>query len=119
MAALEADYDNTMSGYWHKLLVNARPETTARIEREMLSVPRDDAMAIIRAAFMYDPTELLRVYRGPVLIVDTPQRDTPGSLHRLAPHAQRRVVKQTSHWVQLDKPDEFNRLLDDFLASVR
>jgi pimeloyl-ACP methyl ester carboxylesterase len=28
------------------------------------------------------------------------------------------VVTGTGHWIQLDKPDEFNRLLDEFLKTV-
>jgi pimeloyl-ACP methyl ester carboxylesterase len=29
------------------------------------------------------------------------------------------VVTGTGHWIQLDKPDEFNRLLDEFLKTTK
>ena len=45
-------------------------------------------------------------------------RESPGSLHKLAPDIPRRVVTGTSHWPHLDKPEEFNRLLDAFLANI-
>jgi pimeloyl-ACP methyl ester carboxylesterase len=28
------------------------------------------------------------------------------------------TVTGTGHWIQLDRPDEFNRILDDFLAQM-
>jgi pimeloyl-ACP methyl ester carboxylesterase len=29
------------------------------------------------------------------------------------------VVTGTGHWIQLDKPEEFNRLLDEFLETTK
>jgi len=30
-----------------------------------------------------------------------------------------RRISGTGHWLMMDKPAEFNRLLDEFLATVR
>ena len=53
------------------------------------------------------------------MLVDTPHGDAPGALHALAPRIPRKVISGTSHWPQMDEPDEFNRSLDSFLATVR
>jgi pimeloyl-ACP methyl ester carboxylesterase len=37
-------------------------------------------------------------------------------LHRQVPDVSRKVIAGTSHWAHMDKPQEFNRLLDEFLA---
>jgi pimeloyl-ACP methyl ester carboxylesterase len=29
-----------------------------------------------------------------------------------------KVIEGTSHWIQMDKPDEFNKLLDEFLSTI-
>jgi len=29
-----------------------------------------------------------------------------------------RVVSEASHWLMMDRPDEFNRILDEFLAAL-
>jgi pimeloyl-ACP methyl ester carboxylesterase len=29
------------------------------------------------------------------------------------------VVQGTGHWIQLDKPDEFNQIMNEFLTTVR
>jgi pimeloyl-ACP methyl ester carboxylesterase len=29
-----------------------------------------------------------------------------------------KIIEETSHWPQMDKPEEFSAILDDFLALV-
>jgi pimeloyl-ACP methyl ester carboxylesterase len=115
LASLERDYDTTMETYWDRLLAGARPEVAARINEERDGLDRPASLAIIRSIFAYDPTTAIRAYPGPKLIIDTPHGEGPGALHTLAPNVPRVVVSGTSHWVQLDKPGEFNRMLDEFL----
>jgi pimeloyl-ACP methyl ester carboxylesterase len=57
----------------------------------------------------------LQRYRGPKLAVITPENDKPYDLHMLAPEMPHKVVTGTSHWLHMDKPVEFNRILDEFL----
>ena len=115
MVRMEADYDSTSRGYWDRLLAGATPETEARIRGEMASVPQEAGLEIIRAIFAYDPMPALRAYPGPVLLIDTPHGDSPNSIHRLAPALPQVVISGTSHWPQLDRPAEFDALLDRFL----
>ena len=75
-------------------------------------------MAIIRALFEYDPLPALQIYTGPKLAVVTPHGENPTALHHLVPDLPNTMVTGTSHWLHMDKPDEFNRILDDFLATT-
>ena len=118
MAALEADYENVMEDYRKSILSGAQPGVEARLRNEMKRMPRDDSLAIIKGIFAYDPMPALNKYPGPKLLMVTPHGESPGSLHNLASDAPRRVVNGTSHWPHLDKPEEFNRLLDLFLANL-
>ena len=43
---------------------------------------------------------------------------TPNDIQRLAPDVAHEEMRGTSHWMQLDKPDEFNRILDRFLVGI-
>lgn len=119
MSSLQADYDKVTEGYWRSLLTNAQPGVEAQVRSDMQRVPRDAGMAMIGAIFAYDPQPALRGYGGPTLIIDTPHGEGPGALHLLAPAVPRKVINGTSHWPHMDKPVEFNRLLDEFLATVR
>jgi len=118
MDSMRADYDKVSEGYWKKLLTDARPETESQIRSEMKRIPRDASLAIFGALFSYDPLPALQAYPGAKLLIDTPQGEGPSSLHTQAPEIPERVIGGTSHWSQMDKPDEFNRILADFLANA-
>jgi pimeloyl-ACP methyl ester carboxylesterase len=119
LSSLEANYDTVSAGYWRRLLANARPEVGPQLEADIGRVPREASMAIFRALFAYDPMPAFNRYMGPKLIIDTPHGDTPTSIHNLAPGVAWKVIEGTSHWPHLDKPDEFNAMLDEFLAGVQ
>jgi pimeloyl-ACP methyl ester carboxylesterase len=118
MASLESNYDTVMAGYWNTLLTDARPEVRARLTGEMQSVPRDASIRLIAGIFAYDPLPAIRRYPGPKLFVVTPHGNTPKDLQNLMPEVPNRVMTGTSHWPHMDKPEEFNRLLDEFLAGI-
>ena len=119
VAALDADYDKTMAGYWESLLADAQPDVRARLQADRTRIPREPSMAIISAIFAFDPLPPLASYAGPKLVIDTTRADNPGALFRQAPGIPHRLIDGTSHWVQLDKPQEFNEWLDSFLTNVR
>lgn len=118
MSSMEADYDKVSQGYWEKLLESGRPEVQSKVRGQMNSVPREASLRIFRSIFEYDPLPALTAYSGPKLLVDTPHGESPGALHNLSPGVPRKVIEGTSHWPHLDKPDEFNAILDEFLGTV-
>jgi pimeloyl-ACP methyl ester carboxylesterase len=118
MAALRSDYDKTMAGYWGSLLADAQPEVRDALDAGMRSVDRETSLAIISAIFDYDPLPALSGYDGAKLIIDTAHGEGPTSLHKQMPDIKRKVIAGTSHWPHMDKPQEFNRLLDEFLAWI-
>ena len=79
-------------------------------------MPQDVAMSLIKATFAYDPLPALRDYPGPVETVTI--GDSPYDLHKQVPDTPDEHVDGTSHWVQMDKPEAFDRMLDAFLARV-
>jgi len=118
MTAIKGDYEKVTEGYWKQLLAGAQPEVLEQVRRDMAKVPREAAVAMIRATFEFDPLLALRAYPGPKLVVYTPHGDTPNALHKQLPDVPHELVTGTSHWLQMDKPDDFNRILDWFLAAL-
>jgi pimeloyl-ACP methyl ester carboxylesterase len=116
LSAMSSNYDETMASYWDRLLTDATPATRARIERERQSMPQATAMALVRASFAYDPMPALGQYTG--VVMTTTIGDSPADLHKQLPDAPDARVTGTSHWVQLDQPETFDRILDVFLARV-
>ena len=119
MASMRADYDKVTRDYWNKLLEGADPKVREKVSSEMNSVPKPVALTIIDATFRFDPLPSLARYPGPKLIVYTPHGDTPADLQNLVPQIPRKRIDGTSHWPQMDKPDDFNRLMDEFLAPIK
>ena len=119
IASIEADYETVMAKFWDELLTNARPDVRARLLRERQSIGKADSIAIIRSLFADDPLPPLGRYPGPTLIVVTDGDDQPVDLHRLLPQLPTARIAGTSHWPHLDKPAEFEAVLDRFLATIR
>jgi len=118
MASLESDYEGVSEGYWKSILAGAEADVENQIRKEMRCLPRDVSLSLIGAILAYDPVPALQRYPGPKLLIDTPHGDSPHALHKLVPTIPRQVMTDTSHWAHLDKPVQFNRLLDAFLANV-
>jgi pimeloyl-ACP methyl ester carboxylesterase len=118
MASMEADYDKVTRGYWEKLTAGAQPKVREQLLGEMTSVPKEPSLAIMKALFADDPLTPLARHTGPKLVIYTPQGDTPNDLQNAVPGIAKKRIDGTSHWPHMDKPEEFNRLLDEFLASV-
>jgi len=119
LGALESDYDATMKGYWEKLVTGAQPNVRTQILGKMETVPKDDAMAMMKALFADDPLPSLDRYKGPKLIVYTSQGNTPNDLQNARPDIPHREMPGTSHWPHLDKPGDFDAILDEFLAPLK
>lgn len=119
IASLESEkYDTVMENYMKQLLQHATPATN-QLEREGMSkISKEAAVRIIKSVFHYDPLPALHKYPGPTWILSKPGEDQPNSLHKAFPAIPYKIVEGTSHWIQLDKPEAFNRVLDDFLQSI-
>lgn len=119
IASLESEkYAMVMENYMKKLLAGSTL-TTNKLERDGINmIPKEASISIIKAVFKYDPLPSLRDYPGPKLIVSRSDEEQPNSLHRFFPGIPYKTIEETSHWIQLDKPNEFNRIMDAFLAGV-
>jgi pimeloyl-ACP methyl ester carboxylesterase len=116
LAGFESNYDSTSQGYWTSI---TGPDSAIRkrLLADLKATPREAVVQVLRDVMQFDPDPALARYQGPTLSIVTPQNDMPMSLHRLGKGLPHRIVTGTGHWIQLDKPDEVNRLLDEFLNN--
>jgi pimeloyl-ACP methyl ester carboxylesterase len=117
LGGFETNYDSTSRGYWSTV---AGPDSAIqkRLLADLEATPREAVVQVLRDVMQFDPDPLLARYSGPKLSIVTPHNDMPSSLHRLGKGFPHWMVEGTGHWIQLDKPDEFNRILDEFLKTV-
>jgi pimeloyl-ACP methyl ester carboxylesterase len=116
LAGLDSNYDTTIREYWTGI---AGPDGSVRerLLADLRATPRKTVVPAFRAALQFDPDPSLARYQGPKLSIVTPYNDQPLSLHRLGKGFPHRMIQGTGHWIQLDKPEEFNGLLDEFLEK--
>jgi pimeloyl-ACP methyl ester carboxylesterase len=120
VAALESDkYQMVMDDYMKKLLTNAKRPTDEIVMQGVQSLSKPVTLEIVKGQFAYDPLPGIEAYRGPKLIVYTSgEKGQPNALYAQAKEVPSRLIPETSHWIQLDKPEQFNEVLDQFLESV-
>ena len=118
-AALESPaYTETIRTHWHQITAGGNPDVRAMVVRDLEGTPRTAVVEIFRALSAFDPLPALARYTGPRLSLITALNETPIGLHRLVTDLPHRLVPGTGHWMQMDRPDVFNLLLDEFLAGV-
>jgi pimeloyl-ACP methyl ester carboxylesterase len=118
MHALESPaYDEFIREYWKSIAGDNLP-VREQVMRDLDRTPRAAVLGMLYSLSRTNLTNALREYPGPKLAVVTPHNDFPFSLHRVDPDVQSVVIEGTGHWLQLEKPEEFNRQLDEFTARV-
>jgi len=119
LAALDSPaYAETIEGYW-ATISGTDPAVQARLLADLRATPRQTVVGGLRAVSRFDPKPALAAYRGPVLAVVTPTNDYPFSLHNLGAGLPRRVIEGTGHWIQLERPEEINGIVEGFLEEQR
>ncbi len=119
MAALQSElYAQAIEDYWQGMLAGSRPEVRERVLRDLHNTRQETVVGIFRSSLQFDPVTMLRRFKGPKLSVITRLNDSPLSLHNLLPDLPVLRIAGTGHWMQMDRPDEFNRIMDGFLLSI-
>jgi len=119
LAALESEsYAEVIEGYWKGLLVGSDQGVRERVMQDLHKTRRETVVEIFKQSIVYDPLTPLRGYLGPKLSVITHLNDAPFSLHNLLGNLPHVKMSGTGHWLQMDRPDVFNRILDVFLLSI-
>ena len=120
LAQLEgAGYPTLIEAYWAHILEDGTPETTALVIEDLKATPQQTVVGSMRALTHFDSSGALTAFKGPVLSVTGPLNNFPSSLHNVHPALPHQRMEGVSHWLHLDRPDEFNKIMDGFLAKVQ
>lgn len=119
IGALESEaYSNVVEGYWSQILTGSAETTKAKVMQDLRDTPKATVVGVFKELFKYNPVPALERYDGPKLSVITANNETSLSVHNLVSYLPHKLITGTGHWLQLDKPEEFNRIMDEFLSSV-
>ena len=110
-------YAETIEGYWSSI-AGSNGAVLERLLADLRATPRETVVRGLHAVMAFDPKPALARLRAPTLAVVTPPNDFPYSLHKIGGGLPHRVIEGTGHWLQIEKPGEFNRVLDQFLGPT-
>jgi pimeloyl-ACP methyl ester carboxylesterase len=115
LAALRAEPLRELEAYYRQLAAGGDRDA-ARLMIEDLRLTAEDAIAAaVAAAVEFAPLPALARYGGPRLAVISEANSLPYSLHNLLPELPVQLVRGTGHWLMMDRPEAFNRVLDGFV----
>lgn len=118
-AAIARDPFPVIEQFWNQqAFIDTRGEVKQRLLAGLRSMTRRAAAELTAAALDHDARPALGRYPGPKFAIVTARNDQHLSLHRVVPGIRHAVLRGTGHWIHLDKPDEFNKVLDGFLNSL-
>jgi pimeloyl-ACP methyl ester carboxylesterase len=109
-------YVETIEEYWSSI-AGSDGGVLERLLRDLRETPRETIVRGLHAVMAFDPKPALARFRGPTLAVITPANDFLYSMHRLGSGIPHRVIAGTGHWLQIERPSEFNRILLRFLEG--
>jgi len=111
-------YVSFTDGWFEGILKAATPATRDAVLRSLHATPREVFIGATLDLYAFHLNEALARYGGPRLSIASYLAENPFAIHKTVPNVPVRVIVGASHWLMMDKPDEFDRDLDDFLAGL-
>ncbi len=115
---LPDNYEKFTQDWFSSILVHATEETKTAVLRSLRATPREVVIGATFSLFAYRAKTALARYPGPRLSIASYLADSPLAIHRSLEGIPVRVIRGVSHWLMMDRPEEFNRLLEEFLMGL-
>ncbi len=115
---LPENYEDFTRRWFEGILVNGTDATRSIVMGSLRATRPEVFIAATNGLYIFDPAVALAAYRGPRLHIASYVADNPIAIHRGFKDMPVRVIPEASHWLMMDRPEEFNRILDDFLAKA-
>jgi len=107
-----------LTSYFRQLVIGGDKDAARWVLEDL---PLTDETAIVKSlegSLKYPTLKSLKKYPGPKLSVVSDMNSLPTSLHRLLPGLPTKMMPGTGHWLMMDRPEAFNRLVEEFLDEV-
>jgi pimeloyl-ACP methyl ester carboxylesterase len=119
IAALRKDKDAVVKVWFAPILANATDATRDTVLSSVHATPVDALAGALIGLAGHDVGADIRAYKGPQLaIIAAGLAQNPSSFHSQFPEVPSHPIDGVSHWLMMDRPEEFNRLVDEFLGTI-
>jgi pimeloyl-ACP methyl ester carboxylesterase len=116
--AIRKNKDAVVRQWFAPILAHGTEATKQEVLASVDKTAVDPFVGALVSMRTFDPVAAVNAYHGPILAIAATPTEGPSSLHVQVPSLHVVKMDDVSHWLMLDKPDEFNRILDGFLAEV-
>lgn len=118
LASLRLDPVNELDSYFRQLVVSGDRDAARWVLEDLRLTDENAIVGALEASVAYSPLDALDRYKGPKLSIISDMNNLPMSLHRLRPGLPVRLMTGTGHWLMMDRPEDFNHLLEGFVDQV-
>lgn len=118
LESLRADPLAELESYFRQLVVGGDPDAASWVLEDLRLTHEDAVAKAVEGSLRYQPLPALERYKGPRLSIVSDMNRLPYSLHNLLPDLPTHLMTGTGHWMMMDRPEAFNRLLDGFVEQV-
>ena len=89
--------------------------------KEVCKISKEEYFKVINATYAFDSLKRLKEINAPVLILNAEgekhERQQAEIMHREIKNSRKELILDTFHASNLEKPEEFNRLILEFLLE--
>jgi pimeloyl-ACP methyl ester carboxylesterase len=118
IAALRKDKDGVARAWFDPILRHATDATKEAVFASVHATPVDAFAGALNGLRFIDMHALVAAYHGPAYAIAASDIASPMSFHVQFPRIPVKYISGTGHWLMMDRPGEFNRALDEFLAAM-
>jgi pimeloyl-ACP methyl ester carboxylesterase len=111
-------YAKAIAAHWRRILLNADSAVTKAVIGSLQNTQKEVVVSALESSCVFDPAAALKNYHGPMQTIVSGLPDNPMALHYAIPNLPRVTMPGTGHWLQMERPQEFNQLMDNFLNSI-
>jgi pimeloyl-ACP methyl ester carboxylesterase len=112
-------YEEFTRRWFEGILAKGSEPTKSAVMKSLRATPREVFVAATTGLYSFDTAGALAPYRGPRFHIASFLAGNPLAIEREFPGMPSRTIPNASHWLMMDRPSEFNRILDEFLATLR
>jgi pimeloyl-ACP methyl ester carboxylesterase len=113
-----ANYFQFTDAWFNSILANATAETRAAVLASLHATPPEVFTSAALDLYSFPLREALGRFSGPRISIASYLAGNPLAIDGSGEGIPVRGIAGASHWLMMDKPLEFNRLLDEFLAGL-
>ncbi|MGZ5493394.1 MAG: hypothetical protein ACXW3E_07900, partial [Thermoanaerobaculia bacterium] len=113
-----ADKDKVTRQWFAPILAGASDAVKEEVFASVAKTPAEAFASALSGLLSFDTVSAVEAYHGPGLAIAAAPVESPASLHKQVETLAVVKMDGVSHWLMLDKPEEFNRILDQFLKEI-